>query len=55
MYTVTDGFPRIRKSDFAEGCLPPGIAKLRFDVLLGNAAHLRMSEEDLSRTIMAME
>lgn len=55
MYTVTDDFPRIRKSDFADGCLPPGIAKLRFDVLLGNAAHLRMSEENLSRTILAME
>jgi len=55
MYAVTDDFPRIRKSDFQDGCLPPGIAKLRFDVMLANAAHLRLSEDELNRLILAME
>lgn len=55
MYAVTDEFPRIRKSDFPDGCLPPGITKLRFDVILANASHLRLSEEDLTRTIQSLE
>lgn len=55
MYSVTDDFPRIRKTDFPDGCLPPGIARLRFDVMLVNAAHLRLSEEELNRTISSMD
>lgn len=54
MYSVTDDFPRIRKTDFPDGCLPSGIARLRFDVMLVNAAHLRLSEEELNRTISSM-
>jgi len=55
MYAVSDDFPRIRKSDFQDGGLPPGIAKIRFDVMLANAAHLRLSEDDLNRLIQLME
>lgn len=55
MYAVTDDFPRIRKADFPDGCLPPGIARLRFDVMLVNAAHLRLSEKELNLTISTMD
>jgi hypothetical protein len=55
IYRVSDEFPLIRKSDFPDGCLPAGIAKLRFDVLLANAAHLRLSEEEVRRMITALD
>jgi hypothetical protein len=55
MYAVSDEFPRIRKSDFPDGCLPTGVSKLRFDVILANASHLRLSEDDLSRAILLLE
>ncbi|TGH27849.1 MAG: PD-(D/E)XK motif protein [Aphanocapsa feldmannii 277cI] len=55
MYAVTDEFPRIRRSSFPDGCLPPGITRLRFDVLLASASHLRLSEAGLTSTIRSME
>lgn len=54
MYAVTDAFPRIRTSDFPDGCLPDGITRLRFDVILANASHLRLSESELRNVVTAL-
>ena len=43
IYRVSDDFPRIRKSDFPDGSLPPGVAKLRYDVLLSNCSDFLLS------------
>lgn len=54
IYRVNDGFPRIKKSDFPDGVLPPGVAKLRYDVLLSNCSDFRLSaseEESLFRSL----
>jgi hypothetical protein len=46
IYRVSDDFPRIRKSDFPEGTLPAGVAKLRYDILLSNCADFRLSTSE---------
>ena len=43
IYRVTEDFPRIRKSDFPDGSLPAGVAKLRYDVLLSNCSDFLLS------------
>jgi hypothetical protein len=49
IYRVSEDFPRIRKSDFPDGSLPAGVAKLRYDVLLSNCSDfcLSASEEEM--------
>lgn len=42
-YKVTDDFPRIRRSDFPESTLPPGVSRLRYDILLANCSGFRLS------------
>lgn len=46
LYRVTDDFPRIRKRDFPDGMLPPGVAKLRYDILLSNCSGFRLSPDE---------
>lgn len=55
IYRVSDDFPRIRKSDFPDGSLPAGVAKLRYDILLSNCSDFRLSplDEDALFTAVA--
>jgi hypothetical protein len=55
IYRVTEDFPRIRKSDFPDGSLPAGVAKLRYDVLLSNCSDFLLSgsEEESLFTAVA--
>ena len=55
IYRVSEGFPRIRRSDFPDGSLPAGVAKLRYDVLLSNCTDFRLStaEEEMLFTAVA--
>jgi hypothetical protein len=46
IYRVNDDFPRIRKTDFPDGLLPAGVAKLRYDVLLSNCSEFRLSASE---------
>jgi hypothetical protein len=46
IYRVSDDFPRIRKSDLPGGSLPPGVAKLRYDILLSNCSDFRLSNSE---------
>jgi len=43
IYRVTDVFPRIRRSDFPDGTLPPGVSRLRYDIQLANCSGFRLS------------
>ena len=56
IYRVSEGFPRIRRSDFSDGSLPAGVAKLRYDVLLSNCSDFRLStaEEEMLFTAVAL-
>ena len=54
IYRVSKDFPRIRKSDFPNGTLPAGVAKLRYDILLSNCSDFRLStleEEALFKSV----
>jgi hypothetical protein len=55
IYRVEADFPRIRKSDFPDGALPAGVAKLRYDILLSNCSDFRLSssEEDMLFKVLA--
>lgn len=46
IYRVTDAFPRIRKSDFPDGTLPPGISRLRYDIQLATCSGFRLSSSE---------
>ena len=56
IYRVSEGFPRIRSSDFPDGSLPAGVAKLRYDVLLSNCSDFVLStaEEEMLFTAVAL-
>lgn len=51
LYHVAEDFPRIRKADFPEATLPPGVSRLRFDVLLASAVPFRLSDAGIARML----
>lgn len=55
IYRVSENFPRIRKSDFPDGSLPAGVAKLRYDIMLSSCSDFRLStsEEEALLTVVA--
>jgi len=55
IYRVSEDFPRIRKSDFPDGSLPAGVAKLRYDIMLSSCSDFRLStsEEVALLTVLA--
>jgi len=55
LYRVSEDFPRIRKSDFPDGSLPAGVAKLRYDIMLSSCSDFRLStsEEVALLTVLA--
>ena len=55
IYRVSENFPRIRKSDFPDGSLPAGVAKLRYDLMLSSCSDFRLStsEEEALLTVVA--
>ena len=55
IYRVSEDFPRIRKSDFPDGSLPAGVAKLRYDIMLSSCSDFRLStsEEEALLTVVA--
>jgi hypothetical protein len=53
-YKVTDDFPRIRRSDFPEGSLPPGVSRLRYDIMLVNCSGFRLSLAESQELICSM-
>lgn len=55
IYRVSEDFPRIRKSDFPDGSLPAGVAKLRYDIMLSSCSDFRLStsEEESLLTVVA--
>lgn len=55
IYRVSEDFPRIRKSDFSDGSLPAGVAKLRYDIMLSSCSDFRLStsEEEALLTVVA--
>lgn len=55
IYRVSENFPRIRKSDFPDGSLPAGVAKLRYDIILSSCSDFRLStsEEEALLTVVA--
>lgn len=46
IYRVSEDFPRIRKSDFPDGSLPAGVAKLRYDIMLSSCSDFRLSTSE---------
>ena len=46
IYRVSEDFPRIRKSDFPDGSLPAGVAKLRYDIMLSCCSDFRLSTSE---------
>lgn len=53
-YKVTEDFPRIRRSDFPEGTLPPGVSRLRYDILLANCSGFRLSAGETQELISSI-
>ena len=47
VYSVSDGFPRIRPSTFEAGQLPPAISSLRYDISLQHAVNCSLPESDV--------